>query len=125
MGYTVEEYCRSCTDTVHLVQGKWKMHIVCAIRFRPVRLGQLARELPTASKKVLTENLRELEDAGLIVRRDLGGSVPHVEYDFKDEVRPALHSMLDHLADFGSSLTLPPAKTARSVPRAHLLRRVK
>ena len=125
MGYTVEEYCRSCTDTVHLVQGKWKMHIVCAIRFRPVRLGQLVRELPAASKKVLTENLRELEDAGLIVRRDLSGSVPHVEYDFKDEVRPALHSMLDHLADFGSSLTLPPAKPARSVPREDLLRRAK
>ena len=125
MGHTAEEYCRSCTDTVHLVQGKWKMHILCAIRSRPVRLGQLVRELPKASKKVLTENLRELEEAGLVIRRDLGGSVPHVEYDFRDEMRPALHSMLDHLADFGHSLTLPPAKTARGVPGEDLLRRVK
>ncbi len=115
MGHTAEEYCRSCTDTVHLVQGKWKMHIVCAIRFRPVRLGQFVRELPTASKKVLTENLREMEGAGLVIRRDLGGSVPHVEYDFRDEIRPALHSMLDHLADFESSLSLPPVKPVKSV----------
>ncbi len=105
MSHTSEDYCRSCTDTVHLVQGKWKMHILCSIRSGPVRLGQLRRELGTASKKVLTENLRELEDAGLVVRRDLGGSVRHVEYDFRDEVRPAIESMLDHLADFGGVVT--------------------
>lgn len=125
MGHTAEEYCRSCTETVHLLQGKWKMEILCAIRYRPVRLGQLVRELRTASKKVLTENLRELEDAGLVIRRDLGGSVPHVEYDFKDEMRPALHSMLDHLADFGGSISLPPAKPVRGVPGEDLLRRAK
>lgn len=117
MGHTAKDYCRSCTDTVHLVQGKWKMHILCAIRSAPVPLGQLVRELPKASKKVLTENLRELEDAGLVIRRDLGGSVPHVEYDFKDDMRSALHSMLDHLADFGGVLSLPPAKPAIGVPR--------
>ena len=89
-----EDYCRSCTDTVHLVQGKWKMQILCSIRSGPVRLGQLRRELRTASKKVLTENLRELEDAGLVVRRDLGGSVRHVEYDFsgRNAIIPPVHA---------------------------------
>lgn len=115
MGHTAESYCRSCTDTVHVVQGKWKMHILCAMRVRPVRLGQLVRELPSASKKVLTENLRELEIAGLVIRRDLGGSVPHVEYDFRDEMRPALHAMLDQLADFGCALSLPLPRFANDV----------
>jgi DNA-binding HxlR family transcriptional regulator len=105
MGNISDDYCRSCTDTVHLVQGKWKMHILCSIRSGPVRLGQLRRELRTASKKVLTENLRELEDAGLVVRRDLGGSVRHVEYDFIEEVRPAIESMLDHLAGFSGTIS--------------------
>ena len=77
------------------------MHILCAIRSGPVRLGQLRRALGQASKKVLTENLRELEEAGLVIRRDYGGSVRHVEYDFSDSVRIQMHSMLDHLADFG------------------------
>ena len=122
MGHTAEEYCRSCTDTIHVVQGTWKMHILCAIRFGRVRLGQLVPELPTALKKVLTENLRELEVAGLVIRRNFGGSVPHVEYDFKDGMRPALHAMLDHLADFGGALSLPPAKPARSVSREDLRR---
>ena len=125
MGQTAEEYCRSCIGTVHLVQGKWKMHILCSIRSRPVRLGQLVRELPSASKKVLTENLRDLEDAGLVIRRDLGGSVRHVEYDFKDEMRPALHSLLDNLSDFGSSLRLPSGKPTRGASQQDLLRRVR
>ena len=107
MSHTSEDYCRSCTDTVHIVQGKWKIHILCAIRSGPVRLGQLRRELRHASKKVLTENLRELEDAGLVVRRDLGGSVRHVEYDFTEVMRPQIQAMLDHLADFGETVGAP------------------
>jgi DNA-binding HxlR family transcriptional regulator len=115
MSHTSEDYCRSCTDTVHLVQGKWKMHILCSIRSRPVRLGQLRRELGTASKKVLTENLRELEESGLVVRRDLGGSVRHVEYDFRDEMRPQIQSMLDHLAAFGEKFCAPAVNSANGV----------
>lgn len=117
MGHTPEEYCRSCTDTVHLLHGKWKIHILCAIRKAPVRLGRLTRELPNASKKVLTENLRELEHAGLIVRRDLGGSVPRVEYDFIDSLRPELESMLDHLASFGLAITEPAVEGQRSLTK--------
>jgi DNA-binding HxlR family transcriptional regulator len=117
MGHTPEEYCRSCTDTVHLLHGKWKIHILCEIRKAPVRLGRLTRELPNASKKVLTENLRELEHAGLIVRRDLGGSVPRVEYDFVESLRPELESMLDHLASFGLAITEPAAQGQSGVAR--------
>jgi len=117
MSHTSEDYCRSCTDTVHLVQGKWKMHILCSIRSGPVRLGQLRRELGTASKKVLTENLRELEESGLVVRRDLGGSVRHVEYDFHEEKRPQIQAMLDHLADFGETFCAPAVNSANGVRR--------
>jgi DNA-binding HxlR family transcriptional regulator len=108
MSHKSEEYCRSCTETVRLLQGKWKMHILCAIRSGPVRLGRLTRELPTASKKVLTENLRELERAGLIVRQDFGETLRHVEYDFAEGLRPEMQSMLDHLASFSLAVNKPP-----------------
>ena len=117
MSHSPEDYCRSCTDTVRLVQGKWKIHILCSIRTGPVRLGQLRRELRHASKKVLTENLRDLEDAGLVVRRDLGGSVRHVEYDFSEAMRPKIQAMLDHLADFGETVGGPPSKLGDGVPK--------
>jgi len=91
------------------------MHILCSIRSGPVRLGQLRRELRTASKKVLTENLRELEESGLVVRRDLGGSVRHVEYDFRDEMRPQIQSILDHLAAFGETFCAAAVNSANGV----------
>jgi len=77
------------------------MQILCVIRSRPVRLGQLARLIPSASKKVLTEKLRQLEASGIVVRRDLSGTVRHIEHDFSEAVRPSMISMLDHLADLG------------------------
>ena len=80
-----------------------------------MRLGQLRRELKRASKKVLIENLRELEDAGLVVRKDLGGSVRHVEYDFCEEMRPQIEAMLDRLADFGETFGGPRMKAADGV----------
>jgi hypothetical protein len=43
-----------------LFQGKWRVHILCAMRSGPVRLGQLARLIPGAPKKILTQNLRNL-----------------------------------------------------------------
>ena len=104
MSHTTEEYCRSCADTVQVVQRKWKIHILCYICSGPVRLGQLRRELRHASKKVLIQNLLELEDAGLVVRRDFGGSVQHVEYDFSEAMRPQIQAMLDHLAEFGETI---------------------
>jgi DNA-binding HxlR family transcriptional regulator len=91
------------------------MHILCAIRSGPVRLGQLRRALGQASKKVLTENLRELEEAGSVIRRDYGGSVRHVEYDFSDEMRPQIQSMLDHLAAFGETFCAPAVSSANGV----------
>jgi DNA-binding HxlR family transcriptional regulator len=81
----------------------------------PVRLGQLRRELRHASKKVLTQNLREPEDARLVVRRDLGGSVRHVEYDFNETMRPQIQARLDHLADFGDTFGSPQNKPANGV----------
>lgn len=65
----------NASHAVELLQGKWRMRILCVMRSSPVRLGQLARFIPSASKKVLTENLRELERAGIVERRDLSGTV--------------------------------------------------
>jgi DNA-binding HxlR family transcriptional regulator len=103
-----ERYCRLASQTVEVLQGKWKMQILCFVRWGPVRLGQLSRLMPSASKKVLIENLRELESRGLIVRRDLSGTIRHVEYDFAEAMRPAMIQILDHLAEFeGLRLSLP------------------
>ena len=75
------EYSCAAALAIEVLQGKWRIQILCVMRDGPVRLGQLGRRIPTASKKVLTENLRNLESAGLIVRTDMSRQVRHVEYD--------------------------------------------
>ena len=87
-----------------MLQGKWKLQILCAMRTEPVRLSQLTRRIPSASKKALRASLRSLEAAEIVVRRDLSSTVLHVEYDFAYDMRGIVCSLLDQLADWGQIL---------------------
>jgi DNA-binding HxlR family transcriptional regulator len=71
------------------------------MRAGPVRLGQLGRLIPSASKKVLTENLKKLESAGLVIRTDMSGQIRHVEYDLVESFKPRTCELPDHLARWG------------------------
>ena len=99
----LEGSCARCANLAIevLLQGKWRVHILCAMRSGPVRLGQLGRLIPAASRKMLTQNLRKLEGHGIVVRRDLSVRSLHVEYDFDDGARDAVHAVLDALSAWG------------------------
>ncbi len=86
---------------VDLLRGKWTIQILCAMRTRPVRLSELRRQIPSASKKALTASLRSLEAARVVLRRDLSSSVLHVEYELSGTIREPLVELLDNLADWG------------------------
>ena len=96
-------YCLGASRAIHLLRGKRKIEILCILRTGPVRLGELTRLVPSASKKVLTENLRQLEEAGIVVRRDMSGNVRHIEYELTEGLQLATHSMLDELRSFGDT----------------------
>lgn len=93
----------SLTNEV-LFHGKWKLQILYAMRSGPIRLGQLARIVPGASKKMLTQNLRKLEADGIVVRKDLTEVILHIEYDLDDRTRESVCTLLDHLARWGGCL---------------------
>jgi DNA-binding HxlR family transcriptional regulator len=95
---------RARLTTEVLLQGKWRIEILCAMRQGPVRLGQLARLIPAASKKMLTQNLRKLEADGIVIRSDLSDTTLHVEYDLNDSAREAVCALLDELAKWAPSL---------------------
>jgi DNA-binding HxlR family transcriptional regulator len=86
-----------------LLQGKWRIEVLCALRPGPVRLGQLARLIPTASKKMLTHNLRKLEADGIVTRSDLSDTILHIEYNLSDDAREAVCAVMDELAEWGDS----------------------
>lgn len=87
-----------------LLRGKWSIQVLCAMRFRPVRLGQLGREISGASKKMLAQALRKLEADGVVVRRDLSELVLHVEYVLHPDVRDSVVALIDELEQWGEPI---------------------
>ena len=97
----IASYSEKVETAVDLLKGKWTVQILCAMRGQPVRLSELRRQIPLASKKALTANLRSLESVGVVLRRDLSGSVLHVEYEIANATRDRIVDLLDHLAAWG------------------------
>ncbi len=85
-----------------LIQGKWKIVILSRLRHGPLRLSQLRRKIPGASKKMLTQHLREMEEDGLVVRSDLSGRRRHVEYSLDSSLGAAVLHLIGTLAEWGS-----------------------
>jgi DNA-binding HxlR family transcriptional regulator len=94
-------YTEQVARVVRLLQGKWTLQILCAMRVGPVRLSELRREIPSASNKALTKSLRSLEAAHIVLRKDLSKTVLHVEYEVAGSMLEPLVSLLDHLAIWG------------------------
>jgi DNA-binding HxlR family transcriptional regulator len=84
-----------------LIRNKWKIPILATMLDGPVRLGQLRRLIPRASKKVLVQQLHELEKDGIIVRTDLSGKIQHVEYTISAPLGEAVVNLLGLLSDWG------------------------
>ncbi len=102
--------CRQCPGEEHqsvqlaiaLIHGKWKIGILSSLQIGPVRLSQLRRMFPQASKKVLAQQLREMERDGLIIRTDLSGRLRHVEYSLSDSGGFAVLQLISTLTKWGS-----------------------
>jgi DNA-binding HxlR family transcriptional regulator len=66
--------------TIDVIEGKWKPIVVNVLKAGTLRFGQLRRHVPEATRKVLTEHLRELERDQIISRKVVGQSWERVEY---------------------------------------------
>jgi DNA-binding HxlR family transcriptional regulator len=66
--------------TLHLVSGKWKIHILSQLFVAPMRYNELNRLLPQLSPKVLTQQLHALERDALIYRAYHGVPGKRVNY---------------------------------------------
>ena len=83
--------------TSRILGGRWKARIIWAlVRTEPLRFSELRRACPPVSDRILTKELRELQECGLIARRDYGVIPPKTEYSLTElgnTLRPVMASM--------------------------------
>ncbi len=81
---------------MRMIGGKWKGSILWHLKDGPVRFNDLARQLGGASKKMVNQRLKEMEEIGLLERRVLSTRPIAVAYEITDFGRSAL-DVLDQL----------------------------
>lgn len=74
------EYHCSMELTLDLIGGKWKSLILWHLGENTLRFSELRRSLPQVTQKMLTQQLRELEECGLVRRFIYTQIPPKVEY---------------------------------------------
>ncbi len=84
--------------TLDLIGGKYKALILWHLVDAVLRFGELHKLVPKATAKMLTQQLRELEESGLVIRKVYPVVPPKVEYSLSAlgrSIRPILESMYD------------------------------
>jgi DNA-binding HxlR family transcriptional regulator len=82
--------------TVGLIGNKWKLLILRDVLGGSKRFGELRKSLEGISQKVLTDNLRSMEEDGLLTRTVFPEVPPRVEYSLSelgDSMRPIIKQM--------------------------------
>ena len=83
--------------TLMLIGNKWKVLIVRDLLTGTKRFGELKKSIGKVSQKVLTTQLRDMEESGLISRKVYAEVPPRVEYSLTDlgkSLQPILNAML-------------------------------
>ena len=75
---------------MRVLGGNWKGSILWHLKDGPVRFNDLARQLGGASKKMVTQRLREMEAAGLVTREVVSDRPIAVAYEITDFGKTAL-----------------------------------
>lgn len=93
------------TATLQLIGGRWKTIILYTLTAGTKRFGEIAVRIPDISRKVLTEQLKELEADGLILREQFKEIPPRVEYSLTD-LGKSLSSVFHELEIWGTENVL-------------------
>jgi DNA-binding HxlR family transcriptional regulator len=95
-----KKYNISVEATLEVIGGKWKCVILCHLMRGKKRTSELKKLMPAVTQKMLTQQLRELEEDGVINRIIYQQVPPKVEYELSDYGH-SLEGILNALCNWG------------------------
>jgi DNA-binding HxlR family transcriptional regulator len=106
--------------TLDLIDGKWKGVILYHLQEGRLRFGELRKRLPGITQRMLTKQLRALEQDDLIIRKVYAEVPPRVDYELSEtglRLRPVIDALRawgeDHRARQSAAATAKRPKTLR------------
>jgi DNA-binding HxlR family transcriptional regulator len=106
-----------------VIGGRWKLILVANMMDQPQRFSELQRVVPHATRKMLTEQLRELEADGIVHRKVYAQVPPKVEYSLTalgQSLRPVIEALVlwgrQHDKEIGSYNRAAPDGAAVNTP---------
>ena len=103
MKHDCNEHNCPVNTTLDMIGGKYKSLILWHLIDATLRFGELRKLIPQATPKMLTQQLRELEEDNLVIREVYPVVPPKVEYSLSDlgrSIKPILTAMYDWGADY-------------------------
>jgi len=88
--------------TLEMLGGKWRLLIIHQVGMGANRFGELKRQIPDISEKMLAQELRFLVDSDLLHRQNFGEVPPRVEYTLTAKGKLA-QALIEPISKFGIS----------------------
>jgi len=85
------------------IGGTWKMPILWRLKDKVMRFGELRKNIPHITDKMLTSQLRQLEAEGFVHRKVYAVVPPKVEYSITEKGRTAI-PIITAIRDYGFEL---------------------
>ncbi len=99
--------------TLQTIMGKWKAVLLWDLRQEVKRYGELKKSHPNITHKMLTQQLRELEEDGIVQRKVYAVVPPKVEYSLTDQGREII-PILEMMGRWGSRFRITGNNLQRS-----------
>lgn len=115
-----KEHTSTCpiVHTMAYIGGKWKPIILGRLVNGAVRFGKLGVQIPDISRKILSEQLKELEEDGLIIRHSYSEKPPRVEYELS-EIGKTIIPILLAMTKWGEQMQDAITRHKSSIVQSH------
>ncbi|MCF0065551.1 helix-turn-helix transcriptional regulator [Dyadobacter chenwenxiniae] len=101
--FACSQSLKAIEDVLHVLGGKWKLRIVVGIASGYNRFNELQRAVEGISARVLSNELKDLETNGVIVRKVEAGATPVIVTYEPTEYAKTVMPIVNTLADWGKN----------------------